>query len=218
MYESLNQINEHYKIKISFISDSDYSKYNDIIINIFNSNIKKYENTNDDMINNTLGLYYSFVVQDYDKMKFYFKKAIKNGYYKSANNLAAYYLKIEHNYNKMKHYYKKSIKLNNNLEKNIISLGHAHFAIGYTYTIHPHENYDKMKYNFCKAVKYDIKYLPRIILRLKENDQYLLLKHNGSNINISPDIINQIKNYKIAYIYENKYCFKTIFNIIYLKN
>jgi tetratricopeptide (TPR) repeat protein len=61
-----------------------------------------------------LGLFYQFVIKDYDKMKESFIKAIKNGDHNSAYCIGLYY-KEKLNYDVMKKYFLLAIKKNHNL-------------------------------------------------------------------------------------------------------
>jgi hypothetical protein len=120
MFETVKDIEKKYIIKF----DNNYSNYNNIIIDIFNSKIidNRMYDINDPYILNIIGLFYEHKKKNYKEMIKYFLMAIELKNSDAMHNLGKFYeyndnyilgFYISNNYEKMEKYYLMAIELEN---------------------------------------------------------------------------------------------------------
>ncbi len=138
MFETLEQLYEHYNCDISSISQ--YIVYEKEILDMFNShNVDDYKENRDLFL--WIGRYYNDIERDYDNMKKYYLLAIDKDNLIAMVNLGNYYDNIE-NYDLMKRYYLMAIDKGN---------PYAMGNLGYYYQ-NVEKDYDKMKKYYLMAI------------------------------------------------------------------
>lgn len=151
MFNVLCDISYKYNIMFSI----DYHKYEDFMVNLFNSetninynaiveNIKTNSLLRDDgMIYNILGLYNRFITHNYKEMELNYKLAIDKGNCKVYNNIADYHHVVTKNCKEMIKYFKLGSKMGDSSAMK--NLGNYYSTI---------KNYKQMKYYYIMAIKY----------------------------------------------------------------
>lgn len=88
------------KLKISF--SSEYLKYSNEILSIFNNDFTSNLNLNNSKILNVLGLYHQYITKDYSEMENYYLMAINLGDSDAMCELGLYHKNITKDYSQMK--------------------------------------------------------------------------------------------------------------------
>jgi hypothetical protein len=122
-------------------------KYIKNIILLFNTNHNKINIHKFDLEDNNIlifiGMYYEFIVKDYEQMKKYYLISIEKGDPKAMNNLAKYYGSTGCNYDLMKKYFLMAIDKNYSDSMNNLAI--------YYHVIE--KNYDLMKKYYLMAIE-----------------------------------------------------------------
>ena len=135
MQNTIENIKKTYNINISY-----NSKYNNIIIDIFNNDNTSFVNQNDPIIFNIIGLYYKQKIKDYEQMKKYYLMAIDLGNSDAMFNLGFYYYNIK-DYEQMKKYYLMAIDLGNSYAMYVLGLYYNNI-----------KDYEQMKKYYLMAI------------------------------------------------------------------
>lgn len=144
-----NTIWEQYQTIIKSLEESDrvtfggsYDKYYEIFVDVFvNGNLDVdlclLENITDDKITgigmryDLIGLYYHWIVKDYEKAINYWLKSIDLGTVYSMNNLGLYYSRIGFNDELAKYYFEMAIKKGNEKAMHNLGVHYVHIVKDY---------------------------------------------------------------------------------------
>ena len=155
-----------------------YNEEEQYILDIFNRK-NNFVFSEDNAIRLHINALYFYYVNNYDKMKYYYLKAIELNFSDSMNNLGFYYQYVEKNYDEMKKYYLMAIELNNTdaignlceyyktiknydeMEKYYlmaINLGDNRVAYNLGFHYQTIKNYDEMKKYYSVAISLNNNY------------------------------------------------------------
>jgi len=220
---SIKEIEIKYNIIFYELLLKNYSKE---ISNIFNDNIKEYENNKDPNILFIMGCYHLYISKNYPEMKKYYLMAIEHNNSTAMNNLAQYHEHISKNYPEMEKYYLMAIKHNNSTA--MYNLAQYHDDIS--------KNYPEMEKYYLMAIQLNHSnamnnlgyYYGKITKNYPEMEKYYLMaiEHNNSNAmnnlgyyheKITKNYPEMEKYYLMAIKHNNSYAMYCLINY-YFKN
>jgi hypothetical protein len=195
MFESLDEIEKQYNLNFD-----GFKKYQKEILLIFNSeqlNIDDYDFKDSNLLN-IIGLYYKYVVKNYELMKAYFSISAEKHNLYAIKNLGYHYGYFEKNNELTKVYYLRAIDLENQA---------AMYGLGHYYQYVENNCELMLKYylmvinkNYCSEI---INNLSAYYLN-NELKFYLLLNNIKNKNELITNKLNELKQYVKIQHYYNK--------------